>query len=82
MITLTKDMAIKWRLKAVMADREMNYKQLAELTGLHPITVNRLVNTYEAPDRIHKDTLDKFCKALNCQVGDLMRYEDDAINSN
>ena len=71
-------MPIKWRLAAVMADREVDYKALAEMTGLHPVTVNKLKNTYEAPPRIDRDTLYKLCDALNCQPGDLMRFERDS----
>lgn len=68
-------MTIKWRLAAVMADREMDYKQLAEKAGLHPVTVNKLKNTYVAPPRLDSSTLDKLCRVLKCQPGDLLRHE-------
>lgn len=58
-----------------MADRELDYKQLAEKTKLHPVTVNKLKNTFVAPARIDSGTLYKLCKALQCQPGDLMRFE-------
>lgn len=67
-------MPIKWRLKAVMADREMDYRELAEKSGLHRVTVNKLVNTYEMPSRLDRKTLEKFCRVLDCQPGDLLRY--------
>ncbi len=70
-------MPIKWRLKAVMADREMDYRQLAQATGLHRVTVNKFVNTYEMPPRLDRKTLEKFCRVLNCQPGDLLRYAPD-----
>ncbi len=70
-------MPIKWRLKSVMADREMSYRELAEATGLHRVTVNKLVNTYEMPPRLDRNTLLKFCRVLRCQPGDLLRYEPD-----
>lgn len=76
--TVTTIMPIKWRLKAVMADRELDYLKLAEITGLHRVTVNKLVNTYVMPPRLDRNTLEKFCRALKCQPGDLLRYEDDA----
>lgn len=68
---------IKWRLAAVMADREMDYKQVAEVTGLHRVTVNKLKNTYEMPSRLDRNTLVKLCHALACQPGDLLRYVPD-----
>lgn len=74
------EMPIKWRLAAVMADREMDYKQVAEITGLHPVTVNKLKNTYEMPARLDRKTLVKLCHALECQPGDLLRYAPDESN--
>ncbi len=71
-------MPIKWRLAAVMADRELDYKQVAERAGLHPVTVNKLKNSYEMPPRLDRETLEKLCKVLSCQPGDLLRYVPDA----
>lgn len=68
-------MEIKWRLAAIMADREMHYKDLATKTKLHPVTVNRLKNKFIAPSRIDSETLAKLCCALDCQPGDLLRFE-------
>lgn len=66
------DMPIKWRLAAVMADREMDYKDVAAATGMHPGTVSKLKNNL--PARLDIETLLKLCEALNCQPGDLLRY--------
>ena len=71
-------MPIKWRLAAVMADREMNYRQVAEVAGLHPVTVNKLKNTYEMPPRLDRETLEKLCRVLKCQPGELLRYDEEA----
>ena len=65
-------MVLKWRLAVVMAEREMDYKELARRSGLHPVTVNKLKNTFEAPPRIDRGTLEKLCTALNCTPGDLI----------
>ncbi|MBD1853970.1 helix-turn-helix transcriptional regulator [Cyanobacteria bacterium FACHB-502] len=61
-----------------MADRELDYKQVAEKAGLHPVTVNKLKNTYEMPPRLDRETLEKLCRVLGCQPGDLLRYLPDA----
>lgn len=74
MSLIQKSMPIKWRLAAVMADRELGYKELADATGLHRVTVNKLKNTYEMPPRLDRTTLEKLCAVLNCQPGDLLRY--------
>jgi putative transcriptional regulator len=67
-------MPIKWRLAAVMADRETEYKELARLTGLHPVTLSKLKNSRFMPPRLDRTTLEKLCKALDCQPGELLRY--------
>lgn len=65
-------MPIKWRLAVLMADREVDYRELAERTGMHPGTVSKLKNNL--PARLDMETLKALCKALNCQPGDLLRY--------
>lgn len=73
---IDKAMPIKWRLAAVMADREMSYREVAEATGLHHVTVNKLKNTFEMPPRLDRETLEKLCRVLKCQPGELLRYEE------
>ncbi|MBW4542631.1 MAG: helix-turn-helix transcriptional regulator [Myxacorys chilensis ATA2-1-KO14] len=70
-------MTIRWRLAAVMADREIDYKQLAEMTGFNKVTVSRHKNLREMPDRLEKETLNAYCKALQCEPGELLRYQPD-----
>ncbi|WP_242056669.1 MULTISPECIES: helix-turn-helix transcriptional regulator [unclassified Nostoc] len=70
-------MPIKWRLAVLMADREIDYKQLAEITGMHPVTISKHKNIRVMPDRLERETLEKYCKALNCQPGDLLMYVPD-----
>jgi putative transcriptional regulator len=72
-----RSMPIKWRLAAVMADRELDYKQVATLTGMHPVTISKLKNTYEMPPRLDRETLEKLCRVLECQPGDLLRFVDE-----
>lgn len=65
---------IRWRLAVMMADREIDYKQLAALTGFHEKTVSKHKNMRLMPNRLEDTTLMKYCKALNCQPGDLLVY--------
>ena len=67
-------MPIKWRLAAVMADRELDYKDVSRLTGFHEKTVNRHKNMRVMPGRLEDTTLLGYCKALDCQPGDLLVY--------
>lgn len=67
-------MSIKWRLAVLMADREVDYKQVAQMTGMHYVTVSKHKNMRVMPERLERDTLEKYCKALNCQPGELLVY--------
>jgi len=78
MVTKIYDsMAIKWRLSAVMADREIDNQTLHILTGLHPGTISKLRNN--PPARIDVVTLNLLCQALNCQPGELLRFIPDPM---
>ena len=63
---------IKWRLAAVMADRDIDNQKLHELTGLHLGTISKLRN--HKPARLDTQTLDSLCKALRCEPGDLLKF--------
>ena len=67
-------MPIKWRLAVLMADREIDYKELAVLTGFHEKTVSKHKNLRVMPSRLEDSTLFKYCQALKCQPGDLLVY--------
>ena len=67
--------AIKWRLAAVMADRDVDNQRLHELTGLHPGTISKLKN--HMPGRFDAKTLDILCKALNTTPGELLKFIED-----
>jgi len=60
----------------VMAERNINNKELALLIGMNPTSVSRL-KARRRLTRIDEATLNSLCKALKCQPGDLMVYEED-----
>ena len=63
-----------------MAERNISNKELARLTGMNPNSISRLrVRRYL--NRIDGDTLYALCKALKCEPGDLMAYEEDEADS-
>lgn len=67
---------IHWRLAVVMAERDISNKDLAVLIGLNPKSVSRL-KVRRRLTRIDEPTLNALCKALKCQPGDLLVYEED-----
>ena len=73
-------MAIRWKLAVVMAERDISNNELARLIEMHPTSVSRL-KTRRYLTRIDETTLSALCKALKCQPGDLMVYEEDKTDS-
>lgn len=65
-------MEIKWRLAEIMEEKRLQNKDLAENTGLHPVTISQLKNN--PPKEIKLETLEKLCEALNCSPCDLLFY--------
>ena len=70
-------MTIKWKLNQLMFERGIKSKDLIEATGFHANTVSKLKNLREMPDRLERETLDKLCKALGVQPGELLVFEPD-----
>lgn len=68
-------MAITVNLDVVLAHRKMRLNTLSEMVDITPQNLS-VLKTGKAK-AIRFDTLDKICKALNCQPGDLLVYEDD-----
>lgn len=67
---------IRWKLAVMMAERNISNKELAVLTGMNPRSVSRL-KLRRRLTRIDESTLNALCKALKCQPGDLLIYEED-----
>jgi putative transcriptional regulator len=63
-----------------MAERNISNKELAHRIGMNPKSVSRL-KVRRRLTRIDESTLNSLCKALNCQPGDLMVYEEDEVDT-
>lgn len=53
-----------------MGERKVNIAEVSRLTGLHRNGISRLY--FEETDGIKFDTLEKLCKALDCEITDLL----------
>lgn len=63
---------IKFKVKIMLAMREMTQKGLAERTGIRPPTISAIcLGTIK---HIPVDVLDRMCDVLNCQPGDLVEF--------
>ena len=63
---------IKFKVKVMLALREMTQKELAERTNIRPPTVSAICTG--AVKHLPVDALDKICAVLECQPADLMEY--------
>jgi putative transcriptional regulator len=63
---------IKFRVRVQLALKDMNQKQLADLTGVRPSTISAICTG--AVKHLPIDALERICAVLECQPGDLMEY--------
>ena len=63
---------IKFRVRVQLAMKDMNQKELAELTGIRPSTISAICTG--TVKHLPIDALDKICAVLECQPSDLMEY--------
>mgnify|MGYP002521518607 FL=1 len=67
---------IKFKVKVMLAMRDMTQKELAERTGIRPPTVSAICTG--AVKHLPVEALDKICDVLDCQPADLMEFVKDA----
>lgn len=63
---------IKFKVKVMLAVREMTQKELAEKTGIRPPTISAICTG--TIKHLPVDVLDKICDVLDCQPADLIEY--------
>ena len=66
---------IKFKLKVMLAIREMTQKDLAQKTGIRPPTISAICTG--SIKHLPVDALDKICAVLDCQPADLVEYVPD-----
>ena len=67
-------MPIILRLDRVMADRKMSLNELAKKVGVANVNLSKMKNGHISAIRF--STLEAICKALNCQPGDILEYQE------
>lgn len=65
-------MPIVVNLDVMMAKRKISSGELAEIIGITPANLSILKNNKAKAIRF--STLEKICKALNCQPKDILEY--------
>ena len=70
-------MAVSYKkLWKLLIDKDMKKKDLAEKAGISTYTINKL----NRGDNVTTDVLVRICKALDCDVGDIMEVIPDDNN--
>lgn len=59
----------------MLAKRKMSVTELSERVGITMANISILKNGKAKAIKV--DTLDKICKALNCQPGDVLEWRED-----
>lgn len=72
-------MAIRVNLDVMLARRKMSSGELAERVGITQANLS-ILKTGKAK-AVRFSTLDAICRALDCQPGDLLCYEEDKNES-
>ena len=73
---------VLWKLRAVMADRKITNKALAEELGMNPVSISKLKSNDELPE-IGGEALANLCEAITklssepCTPNDLIEYDPD-----
>jgi putative transcriptional regulator len=69
------EQVIKINLSRILGERRISQRKLAEMANVRPNTISAIYN--EKVQRIDLDVLDRICKALNVQPGDILERIDD-----
>ncbi|WP_431029662.1 helix-turn-helix domain-containing protein [Lysinibacillus sp. LZ02] len=60
----------KSRLKEILDERNMSIRKCAEMSGVNFETVRKMYN--DEAKQYQRDTLGALCKALECDISDLL----------
>lgn len=67
-------MAISYKkLWKLLIDKDMKKKDLQVLAGISSASITKLGKS----ENVNTDILEKICKALNCDIADIMERSDD-----
>lgn len=63
---------VEFRLKELMDEKNISINQMSRLTDVHYDTIKKYY--YGEFYSITLEILGKFCKILNCEISDLLKY--------
>ena len=69
-------MPVKFKLKVLLAEKNMTQKELAQKTGIRPPTISAICTG--SVKQFPVGAIEKICAVLSCQPGDIMEYVEDS----
>lgn len=66
---------VRCHLSRLMGEKKMKVIDVARETGLHRNTITLLYK--ETATRVDFETVNKLCELFQCQVSDLLEYQND-----
>lgn len=70
---------VRFKLKVKLAQMNISQKELAEKTGLRQATISAMVNN--STKSVSFENLDLLCKALNCDISDVLEFVEEKEHS-
>ena len=67
-------------LDVMMAKRHISLNELAEIVGITNVNLSKIKNN--KVNAIRFSTLSGICKALECEPGDILKFDPDASEEN
>ena len=64
-------------LDRMMVERKMSLNELAERVGISNVNMSKIKNNKVTAIRF--STLSAICEVLQCQVGDILEYQNDEV---
>lgn len=61
------------KIKDILGKKFINVHILSRMTGINTVNLYRLCNN--KCSRVSLDALEKICKALNCRIEDIIKFE-------
>ncbi|TDV98710.1 putative transcriptional regulator [Halomonas alkaliantarctica] len=70
---------VRCHLARLMGEHKMKIVDVARETGLNRNTITLLYK--ETAQRIELDALNKLCKLFNCEVGELLEFQEEHVKN-
>ena len=65
---------IKCHLSRIMGEKRLKISDVIRDTGINRGTITRLY--HETAERVELESIEKLCKYLNCEIGDIFELMD------